>query len=229
MQPAFSTTFKLQSMHQQIQEADGIMVGQYLESKSVRLENGKIATQMIFKMQKEFGLQSELFGMDEVIIHYPGGRIGDTRVDVQGVPRFIPGQPVVVFIKNVRDRYWGMNLGMGSFSVVNYGKDTMMINSLFPDDPKIGQVKLAEFEKNVRFLKGSQLKTVQAPAYLPENTSETPARLPASVEEGKIRTIASEQEQSENYSASSSYGTFWLVALLGFLGFCYRFVQRRNH
>lgn len=227
--PAFSTTFKLQSVDQQVQESDGIMIGHYLKSKSVKLENGKIATQMIFQMKKEHGLQSELFGMDEVIIHYPGGKVGDLRMEVQGTPRFVAGEQVVIFIKSVRDRYWGMNLGMGSYKVVSYGNDAMMINTLFPEDPKMGQMKLADFEKMVRVLKGSQLKTVSAPAYLPENAEEKNLRAPASAEEGKIRTIASVPEQSDNYSASSSFKTFWLVAILGLLGLCYLFAQRRNH
>lgn len=224
-----ATTFKLQSVDQQLKQADGIIIGHFLKSKSVELESGKLATQMIFKMKKEHGLQSEQFGMDEVIVHYPGGKMGDVRVEVQGVPKFVPGEKVVIFIKSVKSRYWGLNLGMGTYKVVNYGKENVMVNSLFPHDPKMGQVKLEEFEREVRIIKGEYLKIVRDISYVPENIDQKEVRSPASVSEGKMRAIASEKEEVDNNPASSSLRTFWLVGILAFLGACFRFSQSRNY
>jgi hypothetical protein len=211
-------------MKSQVAEADGILVGLYLRSRSVRLEDGKVATQMIFKMEKEHGLQSEVFKMDEVIVHYPGGKLPDEIVEVQGVPKFVPGERIVLFAKSVHNRFWGMNLGMGSFKVVNYGDEVMLVNSIFPADPLIGQVKLREFEELVSGIKGSSLKVVKSP----ESVVPGSPRAPAALREGKNRTLASGNEGPENESASSHMSTFWLLLALGLCGAAYRLTRQRG-
>ena len=48
--PAYATVFQPQPVEQQIKESDGIMIGHYLKSRFVKLDDGSVATQMIFKM-----------------------------------------------------------------------------------------------------------------------------------------------------------------------------------
>lgn len=222
--PVWATTFRAQTVEQQLSEADGIIVGNFLRQKSVRLDSGMIATQMVFKVSKEWGLQSETFGMDEVIVHYPGGAWEDQRVEVAGVPSFVSGEKVVLLSKSMSNRFWGLNLGMGSYKVVNYGNETILINSIFPTDPIMGQVPLTEFESKVKKLKGSNLKTVQL---VPLHKDWSPdQRLPASVEEGKKRTIASSAEDVDNKGDQSGLSAFWLVIFLAVLGGVFRFMGR---
>jgi hypothetical protein len=223
-----ATTFQLQDVKQQLKAADGVMMGNFLKSKGVVLENGSIATQMIFKMNREYGLQSDLFGMDEVIVHYPGGRVGDRFTQVDGVPQFVSGEKVALMIKNVNNRYWGLNLGMGTYKVINYGKEVMLINSLFPDNPQIGQIRLDEFEKSIKFIKGTGLKTVYMNDY-PSEVDKDQRRMPASlVEEGKKRSIASKSEQVENEGADVGLQTYWLIGVLAFLGGLFRFMRQKT-
>lgn len=226
--PAAATVFQPQTVDQQIKEADGIIVGHYLRKKSIKLDDGSIATQMIFKMNKEYGMQSDLFGMDEIIVHYPGGRVGDLTVKVEGVPTFIPGESVALMIKSNSDRYWGLNLGMGSFKIVNYGNETLIINSIFPNDRKLSQVKLDEFEKSVKTIKGSSLKVVLTPAYPTETDGQVTQRMPASVEEGKNRAIASKTEEGENEEGSPGFSNFWLIGLLAIMGGTFRFMRQKE-
>lgn len=226
--PIGATVFQPQPVEQQIKESDGIMIGHYLKSKSVKLDDGSVATQMIFKMNKEYGLQSDLFGMDEVIVHYPGGKMDGMEVRVDGVPKFVPGEHVVLMIKSMQDRYWGMNLGFGTFKVVNYGNETMIINTIFPEDRKVGQVKLADFEKIVRTIKGSGLKVVMAPTYPTEPVDEHIIRAPASVDEGKNRSIASKTEQVENIENQPHLSVFWLVAFLAVFGGVFRLMRQKE-
>ncbi len=216
-----ATTFKVQPIEQQIRESDGVFQGNFLRSKGIELENGSIATQMIFKMTKETGLQSDLFGMDEIIVHFPGGRVKDRIVKVDGVPEFIPGEKVVLFIRNVNNRYWGMNMGFGTFKVVNYGKQTILVNSVFPHHPQVGQVALEYFEKAVKDIKGSSLKVVHSEIY-PTNPDQSQLRAPASnTEEGQNRSVASKSEESEN-DGSEPLNMLWLIVLLGFSGGVFR-------
>jgi len=227
--PVGATVFQIQTVDQQIKEADGIVIGHYLRQKSVKLDDGVVATQMIFKMNKEYGMQSDLFGMDEIIVHYPGGKVDGVTVKVDGVPNFIPGESVALMIKSNSDRYWGLNLGMGSFKVVNYGNETLIINSIFPSDRRLSQVKLEEFEKSVKTIKGSSLKVVLSPSYPTESDSENTARMPASVtEEGKNRAIASKTEEGENGDSSPGISNFWLVFLLAFMGGMFRLMRQKE-
>ncbi len=227
--PVSATVFQMQTIDQQIKESDGIIIGHYLRKKSIKLENGSLATQMIFKMNKEVGMQSELFGMDEIIIHYPGGKLGDQHVRVDGVPEFIPGENVVLMVKSSQDRFWGMNLGFGSFKVINYGHEKMIVNTLFPNDRLVGQLKMEEFEKTVKLIKKSSFKIVMAPSYPSESDSDSMGRLPASAEEeGKNRAIASISEGEENRKDQTEFTTVWLVLFLAMLGGCFRLMRQKE-
>jgi hypothetical protein len=217
IQSVSATSFRPQPIEQQIKESDGIFLGHYLKKKSVKLEDGSLATQMYFKMSKEVGLQSEFFGLDEIIVHYPGGKLGDQHIHVEGVPKFVQGEKVVLFIKNINQRYWGMNLGFGSFKMVNFGKETVLVNTIFPDLPKIGQVKWGDFELAVKSIKGLNLRTIDSF----EREQIVPNRLPAS--EGQNRSLASVSEEAQNNHEAPILNIFWLVVILGIAGGIFRF------
>lgn len=225
--PVMATTFQLQTVEQQIGEADGIMMGHYLRQKTIQLENQSLAIQMVFKINREYGLQSEQFGMDEVIVHYPGGKLGGLRTVVDGVPEFVPGEKVVLFIRSVENRFWGMNLAMGAFREVSYGKDILLVNALVPHDTRVGQIHLEDFEKSVKNIKGSNLKTVMTPNPLIVPGSQS-TRVPAGASEGKNRSIASRSEKGENEDTQSGITNFWLIGVLAFLGGCFRLARQKN-
>lgn len=224
--PVLATTFQVQPVEKQLRQSDGVFIGHYLKKKYIELEDGKIATQMVFKMKREIGLQSELLGMDEVLIHYPGGKWKDKIVVVDGLPDFIPGEQVVIFTKSLKNRYWGLNLGMGTYKIVRYGKDSMMVNTIFPHEPNMGQIKLEEFERKVRDIKGASLKVVSVQQYPTER--ETESRQPASNPEGKNRTVAGGSEPVENKAAENGFHPMWLLTFLGFLGASFRLARQRQ-
>jgi hypothetical protein len=226
--PLGATVFQPLSVDEQIKEADGIIIGNFLKSKTIKLDDGSIATQMIFKMHKEFGMQSDLFGMDEIIIHYPGGKFKDEIVKVEGVPTFIPGEHVALMIKSREDRYWGLNLGMGAFKVVNYGNETMIVNSIFPSDRRVSQVKLEDFEKSVKVIKRLGLRVVLTPSYPSETDDENLKRAPASLVEGKNRAIASKTDKAENVSHTPVINNLWLIFLLAALGGWFRLSRQKE-
>ena len=220
-----STTFKPVGVDVQLKEADGVIIGHYLKSKYIQLEDGSFATQMIFKMNKEWGMQSDLFGMDEIIIHYPGGSMNGNTSVVQGVPKFVVGEKVALLAKNVDNRFWGLNLGFGSFKVINYGNETMLINSVFPQDSQVGQIKLKDFELLVKEIKGSNLKAVSTIQNL--SPSEM-GRLPASYRQEKSRAIASDVFAEDNKAERPAFNVYWLLALLAFSGAFSRFLVKRG-
>lgn len=224
-----ATTFKTQPIEQQIRESDGLFQGNFLKSKTIELEDGSLATQMIFKMSKEVGLQSDFFGLDEVIVHYPGGKLKDKHVKVEGVPEFVTGEKVVLFIRNIDNRYWGMNLGFGSFRVINFGKEVVLINYIFPQHPQVGQINYQHFEHLVKKIKGSRLKVVQSLQYPTTLDPSIVGRTPAAEIEGQNRAIATKSEQLDNQEDQPSLSIFWLVMALGITGGMFRMNNRKTH
>lgn len=221
-----ATTFKIQPIEQQIREADGLFQGNFLKKEAIELEDGTLATQMFFKMNKEVGLHSDFFGMDEVIVHYPGGKLDHKEVRIEGVPEFVPGEKVVLFIKSVNNRYWGMNLGFGSFRVINFGNEKVLVNYAFPHHPVVGQMSYSRFEKTVKSIKGSKLKVVRTLNY-PTNSEHVVQRIPASYIEGQNRTVASKSDQLDNQEDRPGFNVFWLIMVLGFVGGVFRLYHRR--
>lgn len=221
-----ATVFQIQPVAQQIKESDGIVIGHYLRKKFIRLESGSIATQMIFKMNQESGMQSETFGMDEIIVHYPGGKIGDEMVKVEGVPEFIPGEHVVLMIKNHKDRFWGMNLGFGTFKVINYGREKMIVNTLFPEKQNGGQMRFEDFVVNVKTIKGQGLKDVEGQLFPTKTGGLAEVRGPAS-EQAKNRIIASKTDEEEN-NEDTRLSTLWMVFVLALMGGIFRWMRQKE-
>jgi hypothetical protein len=222
----FATIFQLQPIQQQIKEADGVLIGHYLKSKSIQLEDGQVVTQKIFKMNKELGVNSGLLQLEEVIIHYPGGKVGDLNLKIEGVPKFISGEKVVLFFNQKNNRFWGHNLGFGTFKVINYGGQRMLINSIFPNNPQVGQISLEEFERSVRQIKGQSMKVVQSMSYPMRSQELDGVRKPAS-----IGSVLKNQEGHSLpvHEEGSGFSNLWLVSILAILGAAFRLTRRSSY
>lgn len=213
-----ATLFMPQPLEDQIKHSDGVLVGHFLKKESIVLEDGMVATQMHFQVDKEHGLQTDVFRNNEVIIHYPGGTLADRTVRVEGVPDLMIGTPVVLMVKNVNNRFWGMNLALGTFHIVKYGEEKFLINKLFPSHAGLGQTRYLDFEKMIRKVKGESLKVVHSGMDIED---ESPSRSIASVDEpevGNFRKVAATSEKTENSDETSVGQVWWLVGVLAALG-----------
>ena len=94
----WATSFRVLPVEKLIAPADAILLGDFLTSKTVELEDGTLATEARFKIEKELGLDAEDFGLSEIKVFYPGGKRGDRIVQVEGAPTFVPGEKNVVFL-----------------------------------------------------------------------------------------------------------------------------------
>jgi hypothetical protein len=113
---AWATTFQPLPVEKLIAPADAILLGDFLTSKTVELEDGTLATEARFKIEKELGLDAEDFGLSEIKVFYPGGKRGDKVVTVEGAPSFVPGEKNVVLLSLQADgRLWVQGLAMGTF------------------------------------------------------------------------------------------------------------------
>lgn len=213
-----ATTFKLVPLEQQVAEADSIIYAHYLRQNSTVLDDGRVATQMHFELKREIGLKTELNGMHELIVHYPGGEMNGVVTKVDGVPTFNSGEKVVLLLKNKANRFWGLNLAYGSFKVINFGHSSMVMNNVFPDQPHAGQMPLHQFDNLVKQVKGVSFTQVQNLEVLEKQNIQS---------SGQNRSLASISEVPENTSDKSVTSMFWLLASLGFMGGLFRWSRRQ--
>ncbi len=182
-------------------------------------------------MNLEYGIQSDFFGMEEVIVHYPKARLAGDDMNIERIPDFVSGESVVLMIKNGHERFWGLRGGLGTYKLINYGKNKVLIHSIFPDHSELGQVKLEEFEKLVRELKGTGLKVVHSLVQLEEASINKRDRLPASgSSEGSV-VVASGQKMKDENITSTETNNLWLLVTLAFMGGLFRLYKKRfiNH
>jgi hypothetical protein len=215
---AWGTTFQPLPVEKLIGPADAILLGDFLTSKTVELDDGTLATEARFKIEKELGLDAEDFGLSEIKVFYPGGKRGDRIVQVEGAPTFVPGEKNVVFLTLQPDgRLWVQGLAMGTFKVVRVGGTTMLINAVFPSHPEISRQELGKFLRKVADIKGKSLKEIQSDKYVLESQKERSRKVSGSGQ-GNSRSIASVENGKENGAEPNVMNSFWLLMILGFLG-----------
>jgi len=188
----WATTFQPVPIEKLIQPADAILVGDFLSSKTVELEDGTLATEARFKIEKETGLDAEDFGLTEIKVFYPGGKLHDRVQMIDGAPQFISGEKNVVFLNQHEDgRLWVQGLAMGTFKVVKIGQQTLLINSVFPSHPELSRQDMDKFLRKVSNLKAKPLKAVYSDKYTHE------------LEKDRLRTVADERGNSRSIASTS--------------------------
>lgn len=224
---SWATTFQPIPLEKMIQPADAILLGDFLRSTTVVLEDGTLATEARFKIDKEVGLDADEFGLTEIKVFYPGGRSKERELRVEGAPSFVPGEKNVLMLSQADDgRLWVQGLAMGTFKVVRLGQKTVLMNAVFPADSVLSRVEMSRFQRLVASLKGQPLKEVYSDKYVRELQKD--AQRPAGLEGGNSRSIASQAQRSENGSAPNVMNTFWLLMIFGFIGAFATWQQRKK-
>ncbi len=225
---AWAATFVPVPMERLVQPADVIIMGDYLTKKFVELEDGTIATEARFKLEREIGLDAAEFGLTEVKVYYPGGVLKDRGTYVDGAPEFVPGEKSVVLLAQGSDgRLWVQGMAMGTFKLVKVGQKTLMINSVFPSNPELSAWEVGKFLRLVSSVKQDGLREVQSDKYLREMEKER-IRPRTSSAGGNSRSIASDGASQDNGAEPNVMSSFWLLALFGALGALFTWWRRGN-
>lgn len=214
----WATSFQQVPLDKLIQPADAVLLGDFLKSKSIQLEDGMIATEARFKIDKEMGLDAEDFGLSEVKVYFPGGAIEGRSTHVEGAPSFVPGEKNMLLLTQGEDgRLWIQGLAMGTFKVVRIGSQTVLINSVFPMSPELSKLEISKFIRKVSAIKEKPFKEIYSDKYVRE--LEKDRYRPVNQETGNSRSIASDGDKRENrHQEPNVMNSFWLLMILGFLG-----------
>jgi hypothetical protein len=152
---ARSTTLVHMSVAQMTQTAELVIRARCLEN-SVRWEQGEIWTFTTFAVEESWkGPADPIFGR-YLTIRLLGGTVGHFTSNVSGVPRFSPGEEVVLFLESV-DR-------QGLYSVVSWLQGTFRVH----EDLRTGQVFAAQdsasfetFEPSTQKFRESGLRNIR--------------------------------------------------------------------
>lgn len=208
---AFSSTFVPVSMKKQIRESDAFVYGKVINISSIPDANS-VVTKVFIRADKWMGLE---LPNNHLEVYYPGGKLDDIAVKVEGTPSFKEGEKVLVFLgKDQEGRYWGRNLGVGKYSEKTYGNGKIFINEIFPNHPKMGQIPSNYFFNLARKVKAKDFIERSKDKY---EIQEIRNRSRLNIEKKYGRSVASVKNQNENDS-HNKISSFWLLVILAVMG-----------
>lgn len=207
---AHSTVFRPLSIKKHLQESSGVIQGEVTSISSELDENNKIVTRVNIKAEKWIG--DYYIENEEVSVFYPGGQVGSQGRFIDGSPKFSLGENVVLLTKSADDYQWVSNLGLGKYSVKRIGEEKIIVNQIFPTEPKMGQIKLNDFYEIAKEIKGSKFQYRFKEKYEVYHKPEMENPIAQKTFGRKIASVESLNQKS------SSIDPYWLVILLAVLG-----------
>lgn len=224
---AGATTFQPVSLNKMLAPTNAIILGDYLDSDVVQLEDGTIATEARFKLEKEWGIEAEEYGISEIKVFFPGGITEGRGLRIEGSPRFVAGEKNVLLLSQQEDgRLWIQGLAMGTFKVMRIGNQSLLINPVFPSHPELSQIPLEKFLRKVSEVKLANLKDIHSDKYVRE--LEKDQNRVVHYPEGNSRSIASTTGVSDNRHEPNVLDSFWLVTMLAIMGVLTAWRARRK-
>ena len=214
---SWATTFEPVPLERLAHHADAVIIGDFLNSKTITLEDGLVATEAVFKIEKELGVDADEFGLTEIKVYYPGGVDGSEGLRIEGAPEFTPGQKSALLLTQHTDgRLWVQGMALGSFKVLRIGQKTIVVNSVFPTDSELSNIEIGQFQKKIASIKEKPFREIFSDKYF--NELKKSKRSNVSQPSGNYRSIASYSDTPENNKDSNATSSFWLLAVLGLMG-----------
>ena len=211
-----ATTFAPISIKKQIKQSDGVVYGEVLDIEAY--EDGDIINSKVTILaNKWIGVNPQ---DNQLVLHFPGGKINQKIFKVHGSPKFELGETVVVLVRKYKGNFWINNLGLGKFSIKNIGKGSVIVNQVFPTHPDVGQMNLNKFFELSQWVKKTKFEERFKDKYEIGYENEMRKKII------KGRAVASvnldDAEESRNISI------IWLLILLGLFGFVHRVIKNRS-
>ena len=214
------------SAYRQMKESEAVVQGIYNSKTYKKLSNGKVVTELSFKIVKAVGIpRKDIINKNEFKIIMSGGYWGGLKYHIPGSPVFTKGEEIIALLNRVDRAYWLHNLALGSYRIKRVAGEKRVISYVFPNNKKIGSLGYDEFLREIVKAYSVEL------AHLPLETeiligSKNPYNKMGSVVKARGRKIASLDENVKEESEENTI--IWPILLLGFLGAIFRWLSRRN-
>ena len=212
---SFGTTFVPVPIKDQIKESSAIVQGEIINFESEEEESGKIVTKVFIRADKWVDTKPEA---GHLTFYVPGGQVGDRIYQVEGSPKFSIGEKVVLFLKEHNNKLWIQNLALGKYMIRKYGRENILVNSVFPEHPKIGQIPLSTFQNLTQRIKNTKFKIRFKDKYEIHAEKKSLKRVG--------RKIAS--VETTNKESSNQLNTFWILVSLGLLCGIVTYIRKKH-
>gem|GEM_PF-741188 len=225
-----SATFIPLSLEKQMENADGVLKGQFKGLEYRKISDNKIITEATFSIIKSAGIkQSEIVNKNNFKVIYPGGKWQNLDYRVSGAPSFQPNEEAVLILKKTSLGYTVKGLGMGKYQVVKNEDSEYYKSSVFPNHVKLGTISKNNFEDAILNEFGHGMKAVQSDKFvniplksLEKTTIPSSGRFPASEKRGPA------SESLDSNEEDSSGNPIWIVVIFALLGAMSVYTIRRS-
>ena len=128
--PLAATTVQRFSLIDLTANAERIVVGICNDSEP-RLIHGQIYTRYLFKIDTSIKGPAA----DQLELHLPGGHLQGVFTRIAGMPIFVPGDEVVLFLsaENGLGHAWPVGLAQGRFSILRHEPDRPLVSQTIDD------------------------------------------------------------------------------------------------
>lgn len=216
---SLATTFIPVSIKKQIKESGKIVEGRVISQEAKR-EKGMIVSSIQLLADKWVGIQMD---SDIINVHFPGGQMGDEVYKVEGSPEFELGEKVVLMLVEQDGKFWVNNLGLGKYSIRSLGKQDVLVNQIFPNHPKVGQISVDKFHRLTEWVTKKKFKERFKDKY---EINKDKAQRSRVMHRNLGRSVASFEDVSRG--EKESIPAIWLVFILGILGGIVRIIRRNS-
>lgn len=216
---AYATTFVPLPIKKQIVDSSAVIKGEVINTSSYEDASGKIVSKVFIRVDRWIGVTPK---NNHIEVLYPGGQVGDRVQLVHGSPTFISGEKVVLLLKENSNKLWIQNLALGKFMIKRYGSTEVIINSVFPNHPKVGQIALNSFYTLTSNIKQKDFQIRFKDKYELEVDKQKIVKF--SKQRRKIASISNPKDK-----AGEKLNIAWLLIILGIMGAFFTFIRKKQH
>ncbi|AYF43186.1 MULTISPECIES: hypothetical protein [Halobacteriovorax] len=192
-------------LSKQLSESNAIIMGVYQDSYVKKLNNGKIVTNVTFKLEKSVGLGNrKQLSKNSFNFVYNGGQWQGINYPNENMPRFVKGRRYIVLLVKGEQEFYPFYDRLGVYTVIGREGEEEVVSQAFPANDTFGANSLSTFSLWVSTVFGESLEGLGSDKDIYKNKKSG-------------RRIASINEEKSKNTAYK-IPVYWLVIIFGLLG-----------
>jgi len=145
----------------QFRNTSAVIHALYKGSSYKKLNNDLVLTEFNFKILDSVGIeQFKMLNKNHFPVVSPGGVWQGLVYNSLGKVNFQPGEEVVLLLKEGGQGYELQNQGLSKYKKVLENGAIFLFSAEFPEHPKLGKIKIAEFNRLVKKKFGKELTVI---------------------------------------------------------------------
>lgn len=223
---SMATTFIPVPIKDKVADSDVIIFGSYQGKNYKKNNQGKVVTEITFKVNKSVGLSfNQLSANNYFKFQVPGGVWGDRTHTVYGVPKFKDGDKSekVMLLKSNHGEYWVHHFAAGKFNLIEKDGKKLLQSDIFGTQKNVGLIEYNEFEeilKRSHFKQALQTQQSEKHVAKANNKKEIDRQIASEIDDFQQNKVL--MKKGENFT------TNFLVILLIFLGLIFTYTNRKR-